>query len=100
MPPSFAAARASLLVPGVAVRGYDQVSAAGDFRRDDELRIGLHGDFDARGSGGGGEPVVGLGDHHPDDVHAALAQHVQGRHAEMSGSFDKGNPHDVSSVAK
>ena len=45
----------------------------------------------------GGKPVVGFGDDHTSDRDALLAQHVQGRHAEMAGA-DESDPHNVSSV--
>jgi hypothetical protein len=38
------------------------------------------------------KPVVGVGYHDPDDIDAVLAQHVQCRHAEMTGT-DEGDPH-------
>ena len=44
-----------------------------------------------------GQPVLGVGDHDADDIDAVLAQHIQGRHAEMAGA-DEGNPHGVWSV--
>ncbi len=78
--------------PGMAMRGHDQVGTVGDFRGDHELGIGLHRDLDSGGPGRRGKPVVGVGHHDPDDVHAVLAQHVESRHAEMAGA-DEGDPH-------
>jgi hypothetical protein len=33
-------------------------------------------------------------DHDPGDLDAVLAQHIEGRHAEMAGA-DEGNPHGL-----
>src|ERR1700753_3020434 len=41
---------------------------------------------------GGGEPILGVVHHDPDDVDLVLPEHVQGRHAKMAGA-DKGDPH-------
>ena len=93
MPPSFAAASASLLTRAwlwaVTIRSV----SLSDFRSHHELGIGLHGHLDAGGVRRGGQPVLGVGDHHPDDLDAVFSQHVERRHAEMAGA-DEGNPHD------
>jgi hypothetical protein len=81
----------------MAVGGDDQVAVFSYFRSHDKFRVHLNGNFNAGGAGRGGEPVFGVRNHHPDDVDAAPAQHLQGRHAEMAGA-DKGDPHGVSSA--
>ena len=92
MPPSLAAASASLRDAGMAVGGHDQVGIGRDLRRDDEFGIGLHHDLDSGGLGRGGQPVFAVVDDDPCDLDPVLAQHVEGRHAEMAGA-DEGNPH-------
>jgi len=77
---------------GVAVRGHDQVGIGCDLGGRHQFGIGLHRHLDTGGLGCGGQPVIAVVDHHPDDIDAAFAQHVQGRHAEMAGA-DEGNPH-------
>ncbi len=77
---------------GMAVGGYDQVGVGRDFRRDDEFRVGLHHDLDPGGARGRGETILAVVDDDANDIDAALAQHVECRHAEMAGT-DQGNPH-------
>ena len=92
MPPSFAAASASLPMRAwlcaVTIRSVSGAISDADH----ELGIGLHGDLDSGGPGSSGQPVLGVGHHDPGDLDAVFAQHVQGRHAEMAGA-DKGDPH-------
>ena len=92
MPPSFAAASASLADAGVAVRGHDQVGTLGDLPGHHEPGLGLHHRLDPGGLGGCRQAVVGIGHHDPDNVDPMLAQHVEGGHAEMARA-DEGNPH-------
>ena len=78
---------------GMAVGRNDQVGTLSDFRSRHELGIGLDGHLDAGGARGGGQPVIGVGNHHPDDLDAVFSQHVERRHAEVTGA-DKGDAHD------
>src|SRR5262249_6924825 len=78
--------------PGVAVGSNDQVRVGGDFRGDDELRIGLHHNLDAGRPGGRSEAVFAVGNHDAYDADTVLPEHVEGGHAEVAGT-DKGDAH-------
>ena len=77
---------------GVAVGGDDQIGVGCDFGGDHEFRVGLHSDLDTRGLGRGGQPVFAVVNDDAHDIDPVLAQHVEGRHAEVAGT-DKRNPH-------
>ena len=74
------------------MRRHDQVGAVGDLGSRDQLRIGLHSDFDTGGAGRCGEPVFGVGNHDACDFDTVFSQHVQRGHAEVAGA-DEGDPH-------
>src|SRR4051794_37320920 len=79
----------------MAMGSHNQVGSLGDFPSNNELWVGLHHHLDAGGFGGGGEAILGIGDHHPGDVDAVLAQHVKGGHAKVAGA-DESDPHEGS----
>jgi len=76
----------------MAVCGDNQVGIRCDFRGGDDFRIGLHDDLDSGGLGCRRQPVFAVVNHDSDNVDAALAQHIEGRHAEMAGA-DEGDSH-------
>jgi len=97
MPPSLAAASASLLTRAwlcaVTIRSvFAAISDAGD-----DFRVGLYHHLDTGGSGGCRQPVFTVVNDDPRDVDAAFAQHIESRHAEMAGA-DEGDPHKFKSV--
>ena len=94
MPAELGRGERILADPGMAVGGDDQVGIGRDLGSHDQLRIGLHHDLDAGGLGGRRQPVLGVVHHHPGDLDAMRLQHVQRRHAEMTGA-DKGDPHGL-----
>ena len=65
MPPSLAAASASLPIRAWLCAVTIRSVLGRDLGGDDQLGIGLHHDLDAGGLGGRGKPVLGVGHHDP-----------------------------------